>query len=161
MGWHDQHTLQSILRFTIRAATRPQHRSVDLRTRFLVMDLPTAWRHVQTCIERLGRPWRIDEETPASRTFHLVRKARLRFFWEDVKVSLWPADDRRVGVDAISTSRAGRIDFGQNARNIREFYRALEAYLQCLPSLDAGCDAGIPGRLRKWQRHAEGAPNVL
>jgi len=134
MSLWNWHALRSILTFTNREASRSDHPSAELRTRFLAMDRRSAWRHVQTCIEQLGRHWRIEEETPSSGQFHLTRKTLLRWFTSDVAVSLYQADDRRVGVELISSSRIGLIDFGQNARNIRDFYRALEAYLRFLPA---------------------------
>ena len=132
------HALRSLLNFTNREATRPDHFIDDLRTRFLVLSRSAAWRHVQACIEGLGRQWRIEEETPGSGQFRLSRRV-LRAFVSDVTVALWPADDRRVAVDVVSSSRVGRVDFGQNARNIRDFYRSLEAYLQKLPESGEEC----------------------
>jgi hypothetical protein len=136
MPWADWHTLRSILRMSNRAETRPEHPSVDLRTRFLVMDPPEADGHVRTCIERLGNRWQLVEAAVGGGVFQLTRRTALRFYIDDVKVTLWPAEDSdppRVGVDLLSTSRLGRCDFGQNARNIRDFYRSLEAYLRHVP----------------------------
>lgn len=131
------HTLRSILRFASRESTRPDHDCPDLRTRFLVLSRRAAWRHIQACIESLTqtrRDWTLEEETPASGQFELSRTPWLRWRASSITVGLWRADDRRVAVDVVSTSRFGRVDFGRNARNIRDFYRALEAYLQRLPA---------------------------
>lgn len=133
MALSDWHALRSILRFENRAASASGHACGDLRTRYLVMERHDAWREVRKCIERLDDRWRIEDETPSAGQIRLSRKSRLRMFTDDVTVQLWPADDGRVGIDVTSSSRIGRIDFGQNARNVRDFYRALEASLQELP----------------------------
>ncbi|MCG3181120.1 MAG: hypothetical protein BIFFINMI_03494 [Phycisphaerae bacterium] len=140
MAWADCHSLRSVLTLNNRAATRPDHPCADLRTRYLVMDRPRAWRCVQTCIERLGKRWRIEDETPASGTFHMACRSRWRMFTDDVKVSLWPAEagSGSIAVDLMSSSRTGRCDFGRCARNIVDFYRALEAYLQLVPGRNNG-----------------------
>ncbi len=128
------HALRSILRFTNREASRPDHRSAELRTRYLALDRRDAWRHVQACIEQFDRQWQMLEETVASGQIHLTRKVLLRWFTSDVSVTLWQADEKRVAVDVSSASRIGRMDFGQNARNVRDFYRSLEMYLRLLPA---------------------------
>ena len=133
LSWH---ALRSIVRFSSREATRPDHDLPDLRTRYLALPRRLAWRYVLSSIEALaerGR-WRLEDESAASGQVHLTVGGRLRWCVCDVRVSLWPADERRVAVDVSSSSRGGGIDFGQNARNIRDFYRSLEAYLSHLPA---------------------------
>ena len=149
-----------IARLTGRAeASRPDHPSPALRTRFLVMPSRLAWRYVQSCIERLVQQagWKLEEESPLANQFQLVRRSVWRWFTCDVTVSLWPVDGKlegiaggpanRVGVDVTSTSRGGPIDFAQNARNIRDFYRALEIAVQQSPS-DIR-EAAKPGSIRR------------
>jgi hypothetical protein len=131
--WHDWHALRSIVRRTNREATRPDHELADLRTRFLPLRPEEAWRHVQSAVDRLannGGGWSVEEESPDGDQVRLVRRRMLRFSVSDVTVSLWPMDSPAgplVAVDVVSVGRGGPIDFGQNARNVRDFYRALEA----------------------------------
>ncbi|MDD4890100.1 MAG: DUF1499 domain-containing protein [Phycisphaerae bacterium] len=162
MSLSSWHALRSIARFSNREASRADHESPDLRTRFLVLSRRAAWRHVQACIEGMaenGGGWQLEEEAPASGQFQLSRRTGGRWFASDVTVNLWRADDRRVAVDVVSASRVGRVDFGQNARNIRDFYRALEGYLQKLPAdgsegIRKNSELGIRNaELRKADQH--------
>lgn len=132
MGWSNWHALRSIVRRTSREATRPDHDLPDLRTRFLRLPRKLASRQVQSAIEKLGQSgggWRIDDDCCPTGPFHMVRSRLLRWCVSDVTIWLWPVEDRAdvFGVDVVSASRGGIVDFGQNARNIRDFYRALEA----------------------------------
>lgn len=124
------HALRSLVQWTTRQATRPDHPIDDLRTRFLVTTRAAAWHCVREFAENLPAPWRIDEEEDRTGgSLFLVRRS-FAWFTSRLEVSLWQADDRRVAVDVVSSTREGLIDFGRNARNIRDFYRALEAHLQ-------------------------------
>ncbi len=137
MGWACWHAMHSILRFSNRASNSADHPCPQLRTRFVPLPPGEAWRVVRLCVEQLDDRWALVDETPGSGHLRLTRKSGLRMFTNDVSVSLWPTGDGRVGIDVTSSSRLGRVDFGQNARNIRDFYRALEASLQSLPEKDS------------------------
>lgn len=153
LSWH---ALRSIVRFSSREATRPDHELPDLRTRYLALPRRLAWRYVLSSVEaRASRGgWTLEDESASSGQVHLTVRGRLRWCVCDVRVSLWPADERRIAVDVTSSSRGGGIDFGQNARNIRDFYRSLEMWLQHLPADGNPKASGI--RDEASGRNAEG-----
>ena len=62
----------------------------------------------------------------AGTAIHAVRTTRLLRFKDDVRIRLEPAGKGTI-VHVRSASRVGRIDFGQNARNIEELFAALDA----------------------------------
>ena len=62
----------------------------------------------------------------AGTAIHAVRKTRLFRFEDDVTITI-EAIGKGTIVNVRSASRLGRIDFGQNARNIEELFAALDA----------------------------------
>ena len=58
---------------------------------------------------------------------NLVRQTMLFRFKDDVQVSISPAIDSAPGVvlNAVSRSRVGKGDLGQNPRNIKELFAAM------------------------------------
>lgn len=66
---------------------------------------------------------------PAGAELHAVRSTRVWRFKDDVTVKVRREGGRTV-VSVRSRSRVGRGDFGQNARNVREFLAALDAALK-------------------------------
>ena len=62
----------------------------------------------------------------AGTAIHAVRTTRLLRFKDDVTIRIEPAGKGTI-VHVRSASRVGRVDFGQNARNIEELFPALDA----------------------------------
>ncbi len=61
---------------------------------------------------------------------HIVNgTARTRFFTDDMVIRVQPNGDGGSIVFVSSRSRVGKSDFGQNARNIRQFFAALDRNL--------------------------------
>jgi len=62
---------------------------------------------------------------PGGTAIQAVRETRLLRFKDDVTIRI-SRDGGRTRVSVRSRSRVGKIDFGQNARNIRELYEELD-----------------------------------
>jgi len=65
-------------------------------------------------------------EGPGGHAIHAVHETRFFRFQDDVTIRI-RREGARTRVSVRSRSRAGRWDFGQNARNIRELLAALDA----------------------------------
>jgi uncharacterized protein (DUF1499 family) len=87
-------------------------------------------RAVKGVFARLPR-WRLVGEArgPAGIAIQAEHRTRVFRFTDDVTVRIRREGGRTV-VSVRSRSRIGRVDFGQNARNIRELLAALDAELR-------------------------------
>ena len=79
-------------------------------------------------VEELPR-WRLEGRDASSRRIEAQAGALLPGLVQDVSIRVDPYGSGSL-VTVRSRSRGGRGDFGQNARNIRQFQRALEEELQ-------------------------------
>jgi uncharacterized protein (DUF1499 family) len=70
--------------------------------------------------------WSVVAVDQGACTLNATRATRVWRFIDDIHVSFGP-DPNGSRITAHSQSRVGRGDFGQNARNLRELARALEA----------------------------------
>lgn len=83
-----------------------------------------AMARLRTAIESLPR-WRVEAVETAEGVLRATRRTRLWRFVDEVTIRLEPiATGTRV--HARSQSRVGKGDFGQNRRNLRELFRALQ-----------------------------------
>jgi uncharacterized protein (DUF1499 family) len=95
---------------------------------------------LRTVVESMSHWTWIDQAGPVDGTVtvNLVRRTTLFRFKDDVQVSIVSADDESgsdkpsnegfgVVINAISRSRVGKGDLGQNPRNIRELFAKLGA----------------------------------
>jgi uncharacterized protein (DUF1499 family) len=76
-------------------------------------------------VHRIGDETRIDESIWVA---DLVRTTRLFRFQDDVSLTI-VRSDHSTGITAMSRSRVGVGDLGQNPRNIREILNALRVRL--------------------------------
>lgn len=60
---------------------------------------------------------------------HLVRKTRLLGFKDDVKATVSSEEDGGSKLTAESASRLGKVDLGQNPRNLEELFSAVDREL--------------------------------
>lgn len=72
--------------------------------------------------------WKLGDIDPRNRTYRAEVTVALTPFTDDVWVEVQPDGDGAV-VDVRSKSRAGKGDFGVNARRIRAFLTALDEQL--------------------------------
>jgi uncharacterized protein (DUF1499 family) len=92
----------------------------------LELPLPPAetLARVESAVGSLPR-WRVESVDPGAGVLRATRRTRLWRFTDDITVRLEPTV---VGtrLHARSQSRLGKGDFGQNRRNLRELFRALQ-----------------------------------
>jgi len=108
---------------TNHAQTSPAHPDPTLRTRYV----PGAYDAVfdaALAVSRALPRWKITGQERASGSILAERRTRLFKFVDDIRIDVTQADDGRVALNLSSRSRVGKGDFGQNARNIREFLAA-------------------------------------
>ncbi len=79
-------------------------------------------------IHRLPR-WGLAGSHPDSGEVRAEATSRVFRFVDDVVIRVRPAQEG-VEVNVRSASRVGRGDFGQNARNIRTLFKALDQEMQ-------------------------------
>lgn len=79
-------------------------------------------------VEKLGR-FTLGSKEIATYTIHATAKGPLWGFMDDMVITIKPMTEFVAQVHVKSTSRIGKGDLGQNARNIREFFEELELRL--------------------------------
>jgi uncharacterized protein (DUF1499 family) len=92
----------------------------------LELSLPPAeaLARVASAIGSLPR-WRVESVDPGAGVLRATRRTRLWRFTDDITVRLEPTA-AGTRLHARSQSRLGKGDFGQNRRNLRELFRALQ-----------------------------------
>jgi uncharacterized protein (DUF1499 family) len=80
---------------------------------------------LEAAVRTLPR-WRVETVDLAEGLLRATRRTRLWRFIDDITVRL-EATPTGTRVHARSQSRVGKGDFGQNRRNLRELFRAVQA----------------------------------
>ncbi|QDS96473.1 hypothetical protein FF011L_52840 [Roseimaritima multifibrata] len=112
-----------------RASTDPESDTPDLRP----LRTPESVEKVAEKIEQwvTEQPnWELQsvDATAAITKMHLTRRSRLFRFVDDVHVTIQRPNDReRTEVSAVSQSRVGKGDLGQNPRNLKKLLGDLRA----------------------------------
>lgn len=70
--------------------------------------------------------WELVEADPKTGDISATRTTSLFGFVDDVLISVKPVTEFATQVNVRSSSRVGKGDFGQNARNIEEFFAELD-----------------------------------
>ncbi|TXD38866.1 DUF1499 domain-containing protein [Lujinxingia vulgaris] len=84
-------------------------------------------RESAASVEALER-WTLVEQDEARRQLAAERRTRLGFV-DDITIRVEPVTEFVSQVNVRSASRVGKGDFGQNARNIEEFFVELDSRL--------------------------------
>ncbi|MFB6263926.1 MAG: DUF1499 domain-containing protein [Bradymonadaceae bacterium] len=71
--------------------------------------------------------WSVVRVESGERTIEATHETLVLGFVDDVTVEVRPVTDAVARVDVVSESRLGEWDFGQNARNIRDFFEGLNS----------------------------------
>ncbi|MGI8670363.1 MAG: DUF1499 domain-containing protein [Aridibacter sp.] len=112
------------------AETSPDGGKKDLKTRFYATDIETVKNAVQEIIPTLstyGSNWKIAGETETENELFIKAEVPVIFFTDDLEVKIKKADNlHEIQVDAVSKSRIGNSDFGENARHVRQILNALD-----------------------------------
>ena len=101
-------------------------------------------------VEKMAR-WKLKEADPAQMNLHATHRTAVFGFVDDVWVSIEPVTEFVTRVNVHSKSRIGKGDFGQNARNIRQFLAELDRRL--------GAVKFDPNKLRAGAGDKKGAPS--
>jgi uncharacterized protein (DUF1499 family) len=100
----------------------------DIVPRVYRADADRVFDAVLHAVHRLPR-WSLVAYRPETSEVHAEARTRLLKFVDDVLIRIVRRDDG-MAVEVRSASRVGRSDFGQNARNIRAFFDALDKEMQ-------------------------------
>jgi hypothetical protein len=109
-----------------RAEIRPDSPDPALRSPLIARPVPEAVTSTAAIIARLRR-WTVASSDPSGGTLHATRRTRVWRFVDDVHLKFEPTPTGETLLTGVSQSRLGKGDLGQNARNLRELTRALEA----------------------------------
>lgn len=114
-----------------RAETRQDHLDPSLRPRIYQVSTATVFAAARGLVNSLPR-WKEVQQDPASGRLRAERQSRLFQFVDDVRIEITRTASGETEVHAISQSRIGKWDFGQNARNIRTFLNALDEKIKSI-----------------------------
>jgi uncharacterized protein (DUF1499 family) len=114
------------------AETVPDGGRKNLKTRIYKTDFETAEKTVKEIIPTLstwGGKWKLVGESETAEKGKIIKaEVPVVVFTDDLEVYIKQMPDG-VSIDAKSNSRVGRSDFGENARHIRQFLKALDEKL--------------------------------
>ncbi|MBN4053171.1 DUF1499 domain-containing protein [bacterium AH-315-L15] len=108
-----------------RAETNPDHPDASLRPRTYTVAYDSFFETVLHVIGWLPR-WKVVEQDIENGKIGATRQTKFFRFVDDVEIHVTKKGEGEVTVNLRSASRVGKGDFGQNARNIREFLKALD-----------------------------------
>lgn len=99
----------------------------DVLPQYFSADPKRVFDETVAAVEELER-WSVVEANSDAGTLEAIRETRLGFV-DDITITVVPETEFVVRVGVRSRSRVGKGDFGQNARNIREFQAELDQRL--------------------------------
>ncbi|MEO2054050.1 MAG: M28 family peptidase [Nitrospira sp.] len=138
-----------------RAETQQTHPDPSLRPRMYRTSTTTVFEATIDLINKLPR-WKWVQQEPSSGLILAERRSRLFQFVDDVRIEITRTPSGETAVHAVSQSRIGKWDFGQNARNIRTLLNALDEKTQSTLSrnpVQEGLFTGLSGHLKKHVEH--------
>lgn len=97
----------------------------DLQPQYYNADPERVFAQSRDAIESMPR-WKVVSAESASHTIKATHETYVFGFIDDVTVWIEPVTEFVTRVRVRSASRMGEGDFGQNARNIRAFFSALD-----------------------------------
>jgi uncharacterized protein (DUF1499 family) len=105
----------------VRTGETPEY--PDIQPRYLADEPGAVFEAALAVVRNAG--WEVVEADAAEGRIEAVATTRLLRFRDDVTIRIGAAEEGGSRVDVHSRSRAGRNDFGTNARRIRAFQEAL------------------------------------
>jgi uncharacterized protein (DUF1499 family) len=100
----------------------------DIQPQYYSAEPRRVFEEAKASIELRTR-WKLEAARTDSWTIEATHETYVFGFVDDVTVWVEPVTDFVTRVRVRSASRMGKGDFGQNARNIRDFFEALDARL--------------------------------
>lgn len=117
----------------------------EVQPQYYTTDPQRVFEEARLGIEAMDN-WTLVSEDAATWTLEAERETSVLGFVDDVSVTIEPVTEFVTRVHVKSASRVGKGDFGQNARNIRQFFAELDERL--------GAVKFDPDKLRKKQNEA-------
>lgn len=115
------------------AETSPDAEDPRLRGRTYTIPFEDVWRAALSLASGGLRGWHLVSADDREGLIVAEAKTLVFRFVDDVRIRIALDADAQTRVDARSASRAGRVDFGTNARRIARFGRRLDRQLRKLP----------------------------
>ena len=125
----------------------------DIRPQYYTAEPKRVFDQSREAIESMKR-WEVVSTESGSHTVKASHETYVFGFVDDVTVWIEPVTEFVTRVRVKSASRIGEGDFGQNARNIREFYKALDERLGAVKF-----DPDKLGEGESAEEASEGAPD--
>lgn len=100
----------------------------EIRPQYYTAEPKRVFEESRGAIEAMDR-WKLVSADNASRTIKATHETYVLGFIDDVTIWIEPVTEFVTRVRVRSASRVGRGDFGQNARNIRQFLTRLDERL--------------------------------
>ncbi|QDG53320.1 DUF1499 domain-containing protein [Persicimonas caeni] len=120
----------------------------EVQPQYYTTDPQRVFEEAKAGVEELDG-WTLVGEDAATYTLEAERETDVFGFIDDVTIRVEPVTEFVTRVNVRSASRVGKGDFGQNARNIEEFFVELDGRL--------GAVKFDPEKLRQKQNEAEEA----
>jgi uncharacterized protein (DUF1499 family) len=112
-----------------RAVTSPAADDPRLRGRRYAVPFQVVWEHARALVDGGLTGWTLVEADDQAGRLQAETRSRLFRFVDDVVLRIGLDEEGQTRLDAVSASRVGRADLGQNARNIHRLCRALDRTL--------------------------------
>ena len=132
----------------------------DLQPLYYTADPARVFDESKGSVEAMER-WEVVKSDVATRTIDATATSRVFGFADDVTVSVHPVTEFVTRVDVRSRSRVGKGDFGQNARNIKAFFEALDERLGAVrfdPSQNSASASGASATSNTTRKESTPAP---
>lgn len=100
----------------------------DVQPQYYTTDPQRVFEEARGGIKSLDQ-WTLAGEDKAALSLHAERETSVFGFVDDITVTVEPVTEFVTRVHVKSASRVGQGDFGQNARNIEEFFAELDRRL--------------------------------
>jgi uncharacterized protein (DUF1499 family) len=115
----------------------------DLQPQYYTAEPARVFESTRDTIEALEQ-WRVRSAESTSFTVNGVQTTAVFGFEHDVTIWVEPVTEFVTRVRVRSASRIGKGDFGQNARNIRTFFRGLDERLGAVTFDPERLEEGTP-----------------
>ena len=110
----------------VETGTTPEY--PNIQPQYYTAEPRRVFEQSRDSIEAMDR-WELVSTQPAAHTLKATHATYVFGFIDDVTVWIEPVTEFVTRVRVRSASRLGKGDFGQNARNIRQFFTALDERL--------------------------------
>lgn len=134
------------------AFSAPSAEDPRLRGRTYAIPFEDVWQASLALVDGGLKRWALLEADDREGIIRGVARGRIDRFTSAVTVRITLDFNAQTRVDALSASRTGRYDLGNNARKLRKFFRALDTALEdakgqkieAMRVDEAGAGAGRP-----------------